>query len=160
MACSCAGGTLAEYSDMYELVFTGHQIERDVRDGRDDNGVRLVFEVERVYVGEGITSPVEIFTSADGGACGASFPANEATTVLGAEWNGKMSTNLCDQVIDAGPTKLEAIYGEGYVPLEAPLPDAARLPLPVILAALAVSAYLLFWLAFRWRRAQRFGAET
>ncbi len=160
MACSCAGGSLAEYSDIYGLVFTGRQIERDVRNAGDDNGVRLVFEVERVYVGEGVTSPVEIFTSADGGACGASFPANEVTTVLGAEWNGKMSTNLCDQVFDAGPDKLEAIYGEGYVPVAAPLAADARLPLPVILAAVAVLGFLVFWAALRWRRAQPPGAET
>ncbi len=157
MACSCAGGSLAEYSDIYELAFTGRQIDREVRDGRDEHGVRLVFEVERVYLGEGITSPVEIFTEADGAGCGASFPANEVVTVLGAEWNGKMSTNLCDQVFDAGPVKLAAIYGEGYVPDEVPLAERATLPLPVISAAGAVLVYLLLWLAFRWRREQRFG---
>lgn len=123
-ACSCAPATLAEQAELIDIAFTGQQIERDVRDDFADDGVRLVFDVDRVYKGE-VTTPAEVFTTAQEAACGASFGDNVPTGVVGYERDGKVFTDLCSQLMETGEAKLQAVFGEGIVPVAVVLEETA-----------------------------------
>ena len=115
-ACSCMGTTLGEQAADLDYVFTGQLIASETIDDVADNGLRLVFEVERVYKGE-ITTPFTIYSHAQGSACGVSFTENVTTGVVAREWQGVPNTSLCDQVMDVSKAGLARQFGDGIAPL-------------------------------------------
>jgi hypothetical protein len=120
-ACSCVETTLEEQADELDYAFVGHQIGREQIDEMADNGVRLVFEVDRVYKGE-VTTPFEVFTHAQESACGVSFN-NAQTGVLAYKLQGKPSVGLCSQLMDTSEVQMKAVFGDGIVPAAVPLDE-------------------------------------
>ncbi len=126
-ACSCDVSTLAERADELDFAFVGTQIERELLDEFEDNGVRLVFEVNRVYKGN-VTTPFEVFTDAQG--CGVTFEKDVVTAVVGSEWQGKANVNQCDQLLESSDEALTAAFGTRVAPTPVPLeePEADESP--------------------------------
>jgi hypothetical protein len=152
-ACSCIETTLEEQADELHYAFVGHQIGREQIDGMADNGVRLVFEVDRVYKGE-VTTPFEVFTHAQESACGVSFN-NAQTGVVAYKWQGKPSAGLCSQLMDTSEAQMNAVFGDGVVPAAVPLdqPEADDSP-PWLWLILAGAVGSVAALAFVARQAQ------
>ncbi len=128
-ACSCIQTSLANEADSLDYAFTGRLVDRMVNDNIADNGVRLVFEVERAYKGD-VTTPFVAFTHAQESACGASFSLGNSVAVVAREWNGVVNTNFCDQVMNVGEAGLIAQFGEGVPPAVA---EGDGLPLWIVL---------------------------
>ena len=114
-ACSCVERELAEYADDISVAFSGSQLDRTVHSEVGDNGVALVFDVDRVYKGE--AGPlIEVRTHAQGSACGIDMDGRGTVGVVAHEWKGDLSVHLCGSVVPVG--ELQDVFGEGYPPDE------------------------------------------
>lgn len=110
--------TLEEQADELDFAFVGTQIERELLDEFEENGVRLVFDVNRVYKGN-VTTPFEVFTDAQG--CGVIFEENVVTAVVGSQWQGKLNVDQCGQLLDLSDEELTATFGTRVAPAQIPL---------------------------------------
>lgn len=114
-ACSCVERELADYADSISVAFVGSQIERTVHSEVEDNGVALVFSVDRVYTGE--AGPlIEVRTHAQESACGIDLGGQGTVGVAAGEWEGDLHVGLCGSVVPVGA--LEDVFGDGYPPDE------------------------------------------
>lgn len=114
-ACSCVERELADYADDVSVAFTGSQVERTVHSQVHDNGVALVFSVDRVYKGE--AGPfIEVRTHAQDSACGIDLGGRGTVGVVAGEWRGDLNVNLCGSIVSVDA--LESVFGDGYPPDE------------------------------------------
>ena len=118
-ACSCAGGTTAEFTERADAVFTGRLVSRDVpRELRTSADPALhVFAVDAVAKGA-VSERQEVLSPASGASCGLEL-TGEGTVVV-------FATRTADPYINASGPELEddqyyAYLCDGSAPLTAEL---------------------------------------
>ena len=153
-ACSCIARELSEYADDISVAFAGSQVERTVQSQVQDNGVALVFSVDRVYKGE--AGPlIEVHTHAQESACGIDMDGRGTVGVVAGEWRGDLNVNLCGSIVALD--ELEEVFGEGHLPDESirlpvsPGPSGGFLGTSSVLLAAGAAVVLLAGAA-AWRR--------
>ena len=102
---------LAEYADKIAVAFVGRQIGQRVHSSA---GVRLVFEVERVYKGS-VGYRVELQTGYGDGDCGTDF-GGLGTVGITAYPSGKSDLSVSVHRSTATVDELEDVFGVGYPP--------------------------------------------
>ena len=176
-ACSCVGGTTAEFFERADAVFTGSLVSREVERtgavGSSADPALHVFAVDAVYKGtvheeQGVVSPES------SASCGlelsgegrvvvfASRSADDGAGAFASPAEGRYAAFLCggtgpaDAAVEA---ELAALRGPSAEPPAAPAPGAAggqlpasRSSLPVAGGAAAAGLALIVTAAVAWRR--------
>ena len=114
--CTCSDETLADYADEIEVAFFGREVSRTEHSYTADNGVALLFEVDRVYKGR-VESRIEIRTHAQSSACGLSVSGLGPVGIVANQWQGHLSVGTCSSPVSQA--ELEAVFGAGYEPIAA-----------------------------------------
>lgn len=146
--CSCADQALAEYADEVDRAFVGRLVARTEHSYTDDNGVSLVFDVERVYKGP-VEARIEVFTHAQASACGLDVGPG-TVGIVAFEWRGESSVGSCSSPVS--PASLREVFGEGTAP-DVEVGGGSRIVIPLVVAVGASVALASLALAAR-RRAR------
>lgn len=153
-ACSCVERELADYADDISVAFAGSQVERTVHSQVQDNGVALLFSVDRVYKGE-VGPFIEVRTHAQDSACGIDMGGRGTVGVVAGEWRGDLNVNLCGSIVTVD--SLESVFGDGYPPDEGLMVtsqhDGSAFTQSLLMALIVAGAVLLvFTGAVIWHR--------
>lgn len=150
--CSCADQPLADYADEIDRAFIGQLVIRTEHSYTADNGVALVFDVERVYKGP-IESRIEVFTHAQESACGLKASGLGSVGIVASEWQGKMSVNSCSSPATRG--NLEVVFGAGSAPEVDAEGGESRSVVIALIAAVSIATAVASFAVVAVRRSPR-----
>ena len=154
-ACSCALGTLEEFTEGADVVFAGTVREdgQPLWPGSSPGWVTATIRVTVVYKGASVRAWTDVETSGDGASCGYPLAEGHRYLIFANEWEGALRTGLCSGNRDLGEES-NPFQTTGYAPIPGSEPGWWTAEKGVVAGATTGVAFLAvgWWLLARRRR--------